>query len=80
MVSVRDSWLLFEQWFSNSLPDELLPSGANDVAIQQVEETIGLRFPKALRDLYRIHDGTHGIWISKGGYLRASGQNPERGA
>jgi molybdopterin molybdotransferase len=46
-----------------------LPPGATFDEIRCVEETIGLRLPKALRESYLLHNGSAGIWICEQGFL-----------
>jgi cell wall assembly regulator SMI1 len=46
-----------------------LPLGATLDEIQRVEQTIGLRLPKVVRDSYLLHNGSSRIWICEHGFL-----------
>lgn len=67
--TIRDSWGRIEASLRNSLPDEYLPEGASDAQIARAERHLGVHFPKELRELYQVHDGSNAIWLCEGGFL-----------
>ena len=56
---MRNIWARIENWLSTNAPemiDELLP-GASDQEIYQAEKSLGIQFPKDVKESYRIHNG-----------------------
>lgn len=64
MESVTASWAAIEDWLRTHLPSALenLRPPATDADVRRAEESLGIPFPEALRELYRLHDGEENNW------------------
>jgi len=64
MNSITESWSAIEDWLRTHLPSALenLRPPATEAEIRRAEQSLGIAFPEALRELYRLHDGEENNW------------------
>ncbi len=62
--TINESWTKIIAWLQANLPEALnnLRSPATNMQIEEVEKSIGIKFPDALRALYLLHDGETNNW------------------
>ena len=71
MSKIKTIWSRIEAGVRARDPSESreFPPGATLEDIEEVEEALSLRLPKAVRDSYLLHNGSARIWISELGFL-----------
>ena len=64
METITESWTKITDWLRSNLPEALhnLRPPASDKEIEEAEKSLGISFPTALKELYRLHDGEKNNW------------------
>jgi cell wall assembly regulator SMI1 len=72
---VVDAWARIEAWLATNAPTRSfsLPSGASKAEINRAERGLGCQLPEDVRESYRIHNGSNGIWLFQQGFLMPLG-------
>jgi cell wall assembly regulator SMI1 len=60
MTEIRNTWTRIENWYRAHVPSEdfFLSPRAENQDIRNVEQVIGIRLPKVVKESYRIHNGS----------------------
>lgn len=70
MTKIAESWSRIQKWLHDNAPEDLhLPEGVTDDVLDEVENRLGIRLPKQMRESYSLHDGSARTWIFDQGYL-----------
>jgi cell wall assembly regulator SMI1 len=67
--SIRAAWRRIDLCLVNNWPELMLRAGATQDEVHNAESIMKLRFPGAVRESFRIHDGSDLIQIVKYGHL-----------
>lgn len=63
-------WQRVDEWLrENGDSERQLPTGASAEEIEEAENVLGTVLPKDVRESYRVHNGSNGIWLFPQGYL-----------
>jgi hypothetical protein len=68
MRSIKDSWKIIKNWFSENKPDLLqnLNEGASAEEINELEMLVGYSIPADLKESLTLHNGTKNIFLYDG--------------
>jgi len=74
MTDIESSWKRICDWYTTNVPTReiVLNPSAEEAAIVHFEETLCLKLPDDVRDMYRLHDGTAESGVFPYGYDMSS--------
>lgn len=80
-ATVSESWDRIESWLREKDTSKriVLPTGATERQIKKGEAILGFQLPDDLRQSFRRHNGSNGIWLLDEGFLLPiGGDNPAK--
>lgn len=68
MSPIEQSWERIDDWLTRAAPNGTMPGPASAMAVERLQERIGLRLPDEVRESLLCHDGSALIELVPPGY------------